>query len=440
VDIQYDAANRRTLLTLPNGANTEYQYDVASRLTALIYRNALGPLGDLQYGYDAAGNRISVGGSFARTLLPVAVASATYDQGNRRLTFGPSTMTFDDNGNLLTKTDPSGTMTYTWDARNRLTGMAGPSASASFAYDALGRRARTTIDSGLIEFQYDRLDIVKETGGTEDVSYLRTLGIDETLTRLDTVDTHHFLADALGSTVVLTDSSGAPATTYTYEPYGRAEVAGTLSPNPFQFTGRANDGAGLYHYRARYYHPTLARFVSQDPLSLVGSLHLYAYASSNPMRYVDPWGLFTMAVGGQATAGAGVGYSLSASLAGDSQGNVGSTETAGAGGMAGYGASAGIQVQVTSASSLDALQGWSVESGGSVTIAGVNIGLEWIVGEDGRYHGLNVNVGWGAGPLSAEVHSFATHTWVQKFFNLYDLRNHVNQVNERIGPDPPRRK
>ncbi len=114
--LDYDAANPRTSLVLPNGASTEYQYEVGSRLSALIYRNALGTLGDLQYTYDAAGNRISVSGAFARPLLPDAVTTSTYDAGNRQLAFGLSTMTFDDNGNLLTQTDPSGTITYTWDA------------------------------------------------------------------------------------------------------------------------------------------------------------------------------------------------------------------------------------------------------------------------------------------------------------------------------------
>lgn len=141
VAIDYDAANRRTWLTLPNGVSTEYQYDGASRLTAMIYRNTLGPIGDLQYSYDAAANRIATGGSFARTLVPEAVGTSSYDAGNRQLAFGSNTQTFDDNGNLLTRTDPSGTLTYTWDARNRLTALSGPSLTASFAYDGLGRRA-----------------------------------------------------------------------------------------------------------------------------------------------------------------------------------------------------------------------------------------------------------------------------------------------------------
>jgi len=210
VDIQYDALGRRTLLTLPNQVSTEYQYDPASRLTALIYRNALGLLGELTYQYDPAGNRIAVGGSFARTLLPKSVSSAAYDGGNRQLAFGTNSMTFDDSGNLLTQTDPSGTISYTWDARNRLTAMSGPTVNGSFTYDGLGRRARKTISSLLTQFQYDGLDIVREIGGSGDASYLRTLAIDESLTRTDAADTVHYLADRSGAPWSSPTAAGHP--------------------------------------------------------------------------------------------------------------------------------------------------------------------------------------------------------------------------------------
>jgi RHS repeat-associated protein len=232
-----------------------------------------------------------VGGSFARTLLPDAITSATYDQGNRQLAFGASTMTFDDNGNLLTQTDPSGTLAYTWDARNRLTGLSGGSASASFGYDAFGRRAQKTIDSVTTAFRYDGLDIVKETDGVGDVSYLRTLGIDEVLTRTDSAETGQYLADALGSTMALTDSTGGATTTYTHEPFGRTAVEGT-GINAFQYTGRENDGTGLYYYRARYYDPGRGRFISEDPIGFAGGdIDLYPYVIGNPSRWTDPLGL-----------------------------------------------------------------------------------------------------------------------------------------------------
>ena len=56
----YDAADRRTTLTLPNGVSTQYGYDTASRLTALTYKLGATTLGDLQYTYDPGGNRIGL--------------------------------------------------------------------------------------------------------------------------------------------------------------------------------------------------------------------------------------------------------------------------------------------------------------------------------------------------------------------------------------------
>ena len=305
VDLQYDVANRRTLLTLPNGVSTEYQYDLASRLTALIYRNGLSTVGDLQYSYDAAGNRSSVGGSFARMLVPDAVSTSTYDAGNRQLAFGAQALTYDDNGNRLTQTDPSGTITYTWDARNRLAALSGPGLSASFAYDGLGRRAQKTINGTTTAFRYDGLDAIQETGAGGDTSYLRTLSIDDAVVRTDAAGTVHYLGDALGSSVALTSAAGTVATTYTYEPFGRTETAGTPNPNPFRFTGREDDSTGLYYYRARYYDPGQGRFVGEDPLGLRASVNayryvnsvgrtqtnLYQYAVSSPLNYVDPLGL-----------------------------------------------------------------------------------------------------------------------------------------------------
>jgi RHS repeat-associated protein len=307
VDLQYDAANRRTLLTLPNGVSTEYQYDEASRLVALIYRNALGPLGDLTYGYDAGGNRIATGGSFARTLVPEAVTTATYDAGNRQLAFGSNTQTFDDNGNLLTRTDGSGTTTYTWDARNRLTGLTGSSLAASFAYDGLGRRAQKTVNSVLTQFRYDGLDAVAESGGGNDATYLRTLSIDEALVRTEGTDTAHYLGDALGSSVALANAGGTTATTYTYAPFGETTTAGTPSSNAFRFTGREDDATGLSYYRARYYDPTRSRFVSEDPLGLTGGdVNLYAIVRNDPVDATDPFGLLNPTKAMSALANAGI--------------------------------------------------------------------------------------------------------------------------------------
>jgi YD repeat-containing protein len=78
VAIAYDDADRRTSLTLPNGIVVEYGYDDDSRLTGITYKDGGTPIGDLTYTYDANGQRTGVGGTWARTTLPAALASASF--------------------------------------------------------------------------------------------------------------------------------------------------------------------------------------------------------------------------------------------------------------------------------------------------------------------------------------------------------------------------
>ncbi len=294
VDIQYDPLGRRTLLTLPNAVSTEYQYDAASRLTALIYRNAGGLLGDLTYQYDPAGNRIAVGGSFAGTLLPDAVASATYDAADRQLTFGTKAMTFDANGSLASLADSAGGTIFTWDARNRLTGLNGPGLSGAFTYDGVGRRVQKVVNGQQSQFQYDLVNIQSESRNGRPVSYLRGLSIDEVFIATDDSGPRHATTDTLGSVLTLTDAAGTLQAEYRYGPFGQTQPSGQDGGNPFQFTGRENDGTGLYYYRFRYYQQTLGRFISEDPLRpLTGAaLNLYAYAGNSPLNAVDPFGLY----------------------------------------------------------------------------------------------------------------------------------------------------
>ena len=225
-------------------------YDSASHLTSVAYALNGNPVGDLTYTYDAAGQRTSVGGSLARTGLPQALASAAFDAGNRLTTSAGATLSYDLNGNLTS----DGTTSYTWNARDQLAGLSG-GVSASFQYDSVGRRRGKTISGTTTNYLYDGLNLVQEltSGGTPTADLLTGLGIDETLTRADGSGTTTLLTDALGSTLALTDNSGSVQTSYTLEPFGATTVSGAASTNAAQFTGRENDGTGLYYYRARFY-------------------------------------------------------------------------------------------------------------------------------------------------------------------------------------------
>ena len=99
--------------------------------------------------------------------------------------------------------------------------------------------------------------------------------------------------DQLGSTRLLTNSSGAVVGTYSYDPAGNiTSETGTATTN-LLFAGQYLDQeSGLYWMRARYYDPATAQFISVDPLN-TGATSPYSYASDNPVNFTDPSGALT---------------------------------------------------------------------------------------------------------------------------------------------------
>jgi RHS repeat-associated protein len=288
VGFTYDDAGRQLTLTLPNGIVGTYGYNDASETTSISYAQGATAVGDLAYTYDLAGRRATVSGSLARTGLPVAMASATYNADNQLTSWAGSTLSYDLNGNLLA----DATRTYTWNARNELTQIkTGQTVTASFAYDATGRRSTRTIAGSAGTFAYDGPNVTQEqTGGSPSANALSG-GTDQIFSRTDGSGTRSYLTDALGSTVALADPAGAISTSYTYDPFGATTSSGATSTNATQFTGRENDGTGLYFYRARYYSPTYGRFISEDPAGFAGSgPNPYWYVGDNPINATDPSG------------------------------------------------------------------------------------------------------------------------------------------------------
>ncbi len=193
-----------------------------------------------------------------------------------------------------TTTAGSGNLTYVWNARNELSQIkTGSTVTASFTYDATGRRTSKTLGSATTGFAYGGANAIQETSGGSPTANLLTGGTDQVFRRADSVGTRYPLTDALGSVVALADSTGAIKSSYTYGPYGQTSPAGEANANPTQFTGRENDGTGLYFYRARYYDPTFGRFISEDPEGLsAGDPNLYRYVGDDPTNAVDPSGRF----------------------------------------------------------------------------------------------------------------------------------------------------
>jgi RHS repeat-associated protein len=220
-------------------------------------------------------------------VLPLPATTTAYNANNQLTQWGTANLFYDANGNM-----PSdGTNSLVWNARNQLASM--NLGANSFQYDPFGRRVGKTIGSITTNYLYDGANIVQELQGATPTANLLTGGVDEYFTRTDSAGARNFLPDALGSALGLADSTGTIQMQYTYEPFGNTTAAGAASGNPFQYTGRENDGTGLYYYRARYYNPQLQRFISEDPVGFGGGdTNLYAYVWESPTSFFDPVGKF----------------------------------------------------------------------------------------------------------------------------------------------------
>jgi RHS repeat-associated protein len=41
------------------------------------------------------------------------------------------------------------------------------------------------------------------------------------------------------------------------------------------------------YYRARFYDPQLGRFISEDPIGLIGGINLFGYVENDPLAHRD---------------------------------------------------------------------------------------------------------------------------------------------------------
>ena len=284
-----------------------YTYDADGELTQAVFAlNNSNPDGltaqDLQYVYDAAGNRIS------ETVNGVTTTYVTnnVNEYTSSTTAGAGTTQYqyDLDGNLIAMTDPgNNTTNYTFDDLNQLTAVSGPGNSASYFYDPLGNRVSQTISGLTTNFQIDPIglgNVVAAFSGTGVYNnsggllahYTYGLGLVSQVGAPGTASYYDF--GQSGNTIGMTNAAGSYVNRYSYSPFGQTTTASASLANPFTYAGQfgvTTDGSGLQLMRFRFYDPTTGDFLSRDPLGLAGGdENLRRYVGNNPGLFVDPVG------------------------------------------------------------------------------------------------------------------------------------------------------
>jgi RHS repeat-associated protein len=271
-----DAVGNRTERVDGLGTHT-YDYDELYRLTEVTYP---GP-STTSYTYDAIGNRETMEDGSSTTTY-------AYDDADQLTSVAPPGQqaieySWDDNGNLLER----GTDTYDWDAADRMTSATVGSVTTDMVYRGGGLRDSRTVDEDTVTFTWDVARSIPQLMDDGTLAYV--YGLDRIAQVADDDTTYYYLSDGLGSVMALTDADGDVVNTYDYDVFGAVRSSTGSQPNEFRFTGEQwDDSASLQYLRARYYDPSIGRFLARDPIPF---LQRYAYVWNNPIRYIDPLGL-----------------------------------------------------------------------------------------------------------------------------------------------------
>jgi RHS repeat-associated protein len=198
---------------------------------------------------------------------------------------------YDSAGNMTS----DGLYSYTYNAENQQTST---TAGGTYTYDGDGKRVMKTSEGGRIFWYGLNSEPLLETDLAGDylVEYVFLNG--QRLVRRDMYGgIYYYLADHLGSTRMIFNSSGAVCYDADFGPYGKEWSHTDTCGGKFKFTGKERDTeTGNDYFGARYYENNLGRFMSADVFSrkLLAnpqSLNRYAYVMNNPTTLADPLGL-----------------------------------------------------------------------------------------------------------------------------------------------------
>lgn len=300
----YDARGKITAI-LDRAVTTNsrnYSYDKLGQLVS-----ASGPWGQGSYEYDSLGN-------LRNKTLGSRTVNLSYDTRNRvseSVDTGPRgtrALLYDARGNVR----KLGALNFVYDYSDQPVTISG-TASGTYKYDGNFKRVKSVVNGKTLYNVYDRggkLVHVNAVNDNKITDYVR--GSKGTLARITNNVVTYLHPDHLNSAQSGTNSSGNVIWREQYTPFGEDLQSPAANDNLAGFSGHIKDKAtGLSYMQARYYDPTIGRFLSVDPKGFldtgrVSMFNRYAYSSNDPINRADPDGKIDIYIGGAGDGKSGI--------------------------------------------------------------------------------------------------------------------------------------
>ncbi|NII83270.1 MULTISPECIES: RHS repeat domain-containing protein [unclassified Pedobacter] len=271
----------------------KYTYDKLNRLTNAVH--STGNLLNEVIAYDVMGNITSL--ERAGNGNPIIYTYQNTNQSNvldhvngaLNGSYG-----YDLNGNMLSDGTKGGTANWTYNHLNLPVSISG-AATANYTYDALGAKLKSFM-GGVNRDYVDGIHYEDET-----IKFITTeTGRAVRIGNTQNYSYEHNLSDHLGNVRVTIDDQGNNVARVVqeneYYAFGLVKPGGYLfgDKNNYLYNGKElQDGLGQYDYGARFYDPVIGRWNVTDPMAeLDRAWSPYNYARNNPIRFIDPDGMF----------------------------------------------------------------------------------------------------------------------------------------------------
>ena len=284
---RYDLSGRLAL-SQERGRQLTYSYDAIDRLTRF---------NDERFAFDPAHN------------LAPPNQPGTVVPDNRVMASDDARYRYDAHGRVIEKRiGINEVILLSWDDNHRLiestTTEGGVSRTTHYLYDAFGRRIAKRHRHGSSWFLWDTNRLLQEYRGVNEYTFMYEPGTLVPLAQaiakrdgdaLNTRSVYYFHCDQAGVPRELTDAQGHLAWTGEYHGWGRlkgqdqTDISVAAVPLRFQ-GGYCDEETGLHYNLIRYYDPDIARFISKDPVGLMGGVNEDRYVP-NPVFWIDLFGL-----------------------------------------------------------------------------------------------------------------------------------------------------